>query len=116
MQMKVANPEAPVSTAEVAERAGVHKDTLLRWLRRGLIVEPSRDRHGWRSFSAREAEAVIAFARKSPESAPLSVPLSGTLPPGFAVLKGIDWDFAGAKTNYLTHGIHPYVSISAKLR
>ena len=27
---------------------------------------------------------------------------------GIARLSGVDWDFAGAETGYLTHGLHPY--------
>lgn len=104
--MKVAHPQEQVSTAEVAERAGIHKDTLLRWLRRGLVPEPRRDRHGWRYFSLAEADAVIALAQRIPEA---EKPLDAkVLPAGFAALRAIDWDFADAKTNYLTHGIHPY--------
>lgn len=95
-----------ISTAEVAERAGIHKDTLLRWLRRGLVPEPSRDRRGWRYFSSAETAAVVALARRTSDvESPVYVE---TLPAGFAALKAIDWDFTDAKTNYLTHGIHPY--------
>lgn len=96
------------STAEVARRAGVHKDTLLRWLRAGSIPEPRRDRHGWRSFTTLEAGRVAEYSKSSeagsstqPLPERFTVPLLGNL-------KSIDWDFAGAKTNYLTHGIHPY--------
>jgi site-specific DNA-methyltransferase (cytosine-N4-specific) len=28
--------------------------------------------------------------------------------PSFSTLRNINWDFAGVKTNHLTHGIHPY--------
>ena len=98
-----------ISTAEVAQRAGVHRDTLLRWLRRGLVSEPGRDRHGWRTFSEAEARAVVAYARSSVE-----VPIGPSAvrereaTPYFGSLRAIDWDFRDAKTNYLTHRIHPY--------
>jgi len=93
----------------MARLAGVHKDTLLRWLRAGLVPEPPRNRYGWRFFSETEAKAVIAFARIS-ESAVLPPTKLGepAQPPYLGKLAQIDWDFAGAKTNYLTHGIHPY--------
>jgi DNA modification methylase len=99
------NVETNIPTAEVARRAGVHKDTLLRWLRSGLVPEPRRDRRGWRVFSSAEAKAVERLAKSC----------TGELPPSatraaaqLEKLSGIDWDFVDAKTNYLTHGIHPY--------
>jgi site-specific DNA-methyltransferase (cytosine-N4-specific) len=98
-----------LSTAEVAHKANVHRDTLLRWLRQGHVPEPKRDRHGWRVFTAEEAEAVVAFAAE--EEAPYG-PQSAVATlddaPEVARLKGIDWDFADANTSYLTHSIHPY--------
>ena len=55
------------STAQVAGLAGVHKDTLLRWLRVGLVNEPDRDRRGWRTFSQSAAAEVVLVA-KSPKT------------------------------------------------
>ena len=98
-----------LTTAEVASRAGVHRDTLLRWLRRGLIREPSRNRHGWRTFSDEEARAVISFAKSTVEMPTRIVAVREAEPPPYVTkLSGIDWDFQDAKTNYLTHRIHPY--------
>jgi hypothetical protein len=95
------------STAEVAKRAGVHRDTLLRWLRHGLIAEPNRNRHGWRHFSEAETNAIIAFAKSS--NSQTVDPLERVTVPAYAkALNEIDWDFQDAKTNYLTHSIHPY--------
>ena len=92
------------STAKVAESAKIHKDTLLRWLRQGLVVEPNRDRRGWRVWTENEMQTVKAFAT-GPESLKtqeaVTSPVSSHLPL-------IDWDFREAKTNYLTHGLHPY--------
>ena len=51
------------TTSIVAERAGVHRDTLLRWLRMKLIPEPKRDRKGWRKFTLEETNAIILFAK-----------------------------------------------------
>lgn len=98
-----------LSTAEVARRAGVHKDTLLRWLRSGLVQEPHRDRHGWRYFTPSEAQTVVSFAQSAPET----VERSGSVVEEprqsyLGKLAAIDWDFADAKTSYLTHSIHPY--------
>lgn len=100
-----------LSTAEVAKLAGIHKDTLLRWLRSGLIPEPGRDRHGWRHFTETEADSVIAFAQSAGD---VQLPSGGTPHvrekevPYLGKLSSVDWDFVGAKTTYLTHGIHPY--------
>ncbi len=96
-----------LSTAEVARQANVHKDTLLRWLRAGLIPEPKRDRRGWRYFTATEAQSVVAFAQTSDEPSSayaVAEPRASYL----GRLNAIDWDFKDAKTAYLTHGIHPY--------
>jgi len=51
------------TTQEVADLAGVHKDTLLRWLRDGRVEEPARDFRGWRVFMRPEALEIAAFAR-----------------------------------------------------
>jgi site-specific DNA-methyltransferase (cytosine-N4-specific) len=98
-----------ISSAEVARMAGIHKDTLLRWLKRGIITEPNRDRHGWRSFTIKEAECIVLYAKSNTED---RVEKFGNnienTSKVFQVLNSMDWDFTGAKTNYLTHGIHPY--------
>tara|TARA_E500000331_G_scaffold188325_1_gene181275 strand:- start:852 stop:1460 length:609 start_codon:yes stop_codon:yes gene_type:complete len=51
-----------LTTSIVAQKAGVHRDTLLRWLRMQLIPEPSRDRRGWRKFTSEETNAIILFS------------------------------------------------------
>lgn len=100
--------EKLLSTAEVATEAGIHRDTLLRWLRQKLIPEPARDRHGWRVFSSRQAADVVAFA-KSTQPVETSVVREGPATnQTVARLQQIDWDFQNAKTSYLTHGLHPY--------
>ena len=93
------------TTAEVAAMAGVHRDTLLRWLRNHEIPEPSRDRRGWRVFSAREATAIATFAGKGDPDTALMPPDDAL---ALARLQAIKWDFTTAKTGYLTHGLHPY--------
>jgi hypothetical protein len=102
-------PTDTFGTAEVAGRAGVHRDTLLRWLREGKIPEPSRDRNGWRFFTQGEAQAVVQFARQgAPVSDPAPDSSRPTRLPGLDRLEELDWDFLNAKTSYLTHGLHPY--------
>ena len=86
--------------------AGVHKDTLLRWLRTSVVEEPKRDRRGWRSFAPGEAAEVVAFAKGDERQAARSVPIEGEK--ALERLDAIEWDFAKANTNYLTHSIHPY--------
>jgi hypothetical protein len=50
-------------SSEVARLAGVHRLTLLRWIREGRLVDVARDRNGWRVFSEQEAAAIIDFAK-----------------------------------------------------
>ena|SRR2546423_1083030 len=98
------------TTAEVAAKAGIHRDTLLRWLRQKIVAEPHRDRNGWRVFNSEEVARVVAFA-KSEQPLPLSRSFVREEPGSADVgvrLKQIDWDFREAKTSYLTHGLHPY--------
>lgn len=98
--------EQLLSTAEVASKAGVHRDTLLRWLREHSVPEPRRDRRGWRIFTSREAAAIAAFAKGDKyEAEPLP---SQDDEASLARLEEIEWDFASAKTGYLTHNLHPY--------
>lgn len=97
------------TTSQAASAVGVHRDTLLRWLRQNLISEPDRDRHGWRRFSEDDLQTIKDFANGTERD---------SLAPGklkevsereiIHSLKNIDWNFSDAKTNYLTHSIHPY--------
>ena len=94
------------TTAQVAAMAGVHRDTLLRWLRERSVPEPGRNRHGWRVFTASEAAAITAFAKGDAPDAALKPPRDDEA--ALSRLEKIEWDFASAKTGYLTHGLHPY--------
>lgn len=96
------------STAEVARKAEIHKDTLLRWLRKGLVTEPKRDRHGWRAFTEEETKKVISYAKADIETEESEQPIRYGAHSQLERLKLIDWDFRDAKTIYLTHGLHPY--------
>jgi len=87
-----------LSTHEVAARAGVHKLTLIRWMKQGVVAEPRRDWRGWRVFDEAQAEAIEAFARNDNTAPSASIQR----------LAELDWAFAEAKTSYLTHGLHPY--------
>lgn len=97
------------TTREVSDIAGVHKDTLLRWLREGRLPEPGRDRNGWRIFTTEETEKVVQYARGMlaaalPSAYNLRLPYADAIPR----LATLDWDFVEANTSYLTHSIHPY--------
>src|ERR1041384_532305 len=100
--------EKVLSTAEVAAEAGIHRDTLLRWLRQKLIPEPRRDRHGWRVFSSKQADDVVAFAKSAQPGDTSVVREEPGIQQTVARLQQIDWDFRNAKTSYLTHSVHPY--------
>jgi hypothetical protein len=94
-----------LSTAYVARAVGIHRDTLLRWLREGRIAEPQRDLHGWRTFTQKDLTRIAAYARTSPEgqAAP-----ARRVAPEIARLERADWSFSNSPTQYLTHSIHPY--------
>jgi len=99
------------TTKQVARMAGIHRDTLLRWLREGRVAEPSRNRNGWRIFTEEESQAIVHFAQQINGNPAQQIKESGplyTLPNAISRLAEIDWDFVGANTGYLTHAIHPY--------
>lgn len=101
------------STREVAETAGVHKDTLLRWLREGKVPEPSRDRNGWRIFSELEKKQIVHYARQETGGAmfvqePASPDYATEKPVRISRLDMINFNFESVRTDYLTHSIHPY--------
>jgi site-specific DNA-methyltransferase (cytosine-N4-specific) len=101
------------STKQVAQLANIHRDTLLRWLRENRVPEPGRNRNGWRVFTNEEAEAIARYARSGQISHQVNeteiqykIPLPYIDSP--ARLSEMDWDFADAQTDYLTHNLHPY--------
>jgi excisionase family DNA binding protein len=51
------------SASEAAELAGVHRMTLLRWIRQGKIEDVQRDRNNWRIFSESDIDAIKHFCR-----------------------------------------------------
>ena len=50
------------SASEAAQQVGVHRLTLLRWIREGKIPDAIRDRNGWRLFDQRMIEQITEFA------------------------------------------------------
>ncbi|PYK66551.1 MAG: hypothetical protein DME50_05080 [Verrucomicrobia bacterium] len=70
-----------LNASEVAKLAGIHRLTLLRWIREGKMPDVSRDRNGWRIFSEEETARIVAYAmtvdeRTSPAQALLFPDLS----------------------------------------
>ena len=53
----------PVYAKEVASRLGIHKSTLLRWIKLGKIPDVRRDRNGWRVFTEKDIEVIARYAR-----------------------------------------------------
>ena len=51
------------STIEAANRIGVSKNTLLRWLDEGLVDDVQRDWRGWRIWHSRDIERIKAFQK-----------------------------------------------------
>ena len=51
--------------SEACAAAGISRSTLLRWFRLGTFEDVEcRDRRGWRLFSKRELDDLIAEAKK----------------------------------------------------
>ena len=51
------------TTVEVANKAGICKSTLLRWIHEGLMPDVGRDWRGWRVWHNRDVERVKAFQK-----------------------------------------------------
>lgn len=98
------------STHEVASKAGIHRDTLLRWLREKKIPEPARDRNGWRIFSEQELDNIIRYAQSAHEfiSQDANLQVDALHYKSLQYLQNINWDFDEDRTNYSIHGLHPY--------
>ncbi len=98
------NNNKNIGTHEAAQIIGVHRDTLLRWLREKKIKEPTRDRNGWRTFTLDEIESIRGYAEsnitKMTENNPYQTQIQS--------LNILDWDFVTSETEYLNHSVHPY--------
>lgn len=67
------------TTAEVAERIGVSKNTLLRWIGEGRLADVTRDWRNWRVWS--EADLARARAvRNEIHGQPVSSPPAAAAP------------------------------------
>jgi len=53
-------------TAEACEKAGISKNTFLRWVREGVFADViHRDRRGWRLFTEEELQRLKEEADKT---------------------------------------------------
>ena len=50
---------------EVCRETHVSRSTLLRWLKRGVIREPIKDRRGWRIFSEEDLNRIKLEVRRT---------------------------------------------------
>jgi excisionase family DNA binding protein len=50
-----------MSTAEAARRAGISKNTVLRWIQEGHVPDVTRDWRGWRIWSEADIARLTAF-------------------------------------------------------
>ncbi len=53
---------------EACHEANIGRSTLLRWLKRGVIEEPIKDRRGWRIFSEEDLERIKAEVKRTSKS------------------------------------------------
>lgn len=95
-------------TKEVSQIAGVHRDTLLRWLREGRIPEPRRNRNNWRIFSESDLNNIVEFTSQVREIQEPYLVRQPVYSDHITKLESMDWDFHNADTSYLNHSIHPY--------
>lgn len=50
------------STSQAAQRLGISRNTLLRWIREGKVPDGPRDRNGWRIYGDDDLAALKAYA------------------------------------------------------
>lgn len=61
----VMNRQTYYRTAEVCRMVGISRNTLFRWLKRGLLGESERrDRNGWRLYTEDEINSLRGEASR----------------------------------------------------
>ena len=53
---------------EAYREANIGRSTLLRWLEKGTLEEPIRDRRGWRIFSEEDLKRILAEVKRTSKS------------------------------------------------
>jgi excisionase family DNA binding protein len=67
----------PIYPKEAAARLGIHKSTLLRWIKLGRVPDVRRDRNGWRVFTDKDIEVIARYARsEAPPPPPVQAKVS----------------------------------------
>jgi len=56
---------ATYSTNEAAERSGISKNTLLRWIAEGRVPDARRDWRGWRVWSEEDILRLKEFQERT---------------------------------------------------
>lgn len=56
----------PLTSTEVCDLLDISPKTLYLWERAGKVPKATRDRRGWRRYSAKQIEAIRRFARPLP--------------------------------------------------
>lgn len=51
-------------TREVANKIGVHPETIKRWIKQGKVPSPNRDRNGWYVFDEQDIKNITEYATK----------------------------------------------------
>lgn len=49
---------------EVANKIGVHPETIKRWIRQGKVPSPNRDRNGWYVFDEQDIKNITEYATR----------------------------------------------------
>lgn len=60
----MARKKVTLTTGEVAELVGVSKKTILNWLKRGHIPEPSRNHANYREWTEHDVGHLLRFIRE----------------------------------------------------
>lgn len=62
--------EQTYTTQEIADLVGVHKNTILNWIKGGKVLDPPRDRNNARIWNARDLKKLVEL-RDGLEQLPL---------------------------------------------
>jgi len=49
---------------DIAQKLGVHPETIKRWIRQQKVPAPNRDRNGWYIFDDQDVKNITDYATK----------------------------------------------------